>query len=70
MTLPTSDIEINYDDFFVNFADIADKYYLLCTMLDLVPDPGKLEALVKRNKLNLEQLNQFITDFPTLYEEL
>jgi len=70
VTLPTSDIEINYDDFFVNFADIADKYYLLCTMLDLVPDPGKLEALVKRNKLNLEQLNQFITDFPTLYEEL
>lgn len=54
--LPSTDIEISYEDFFVDFNKTSQAYQHLCDQLDLQPNAQLLGALIERNKKNLQQL--------------
>lgn len=55
-TLPSRDIEIKYQDFFVDFTKTADAYQRLCDHLNLQANNDLLYQLIDRNKKNLQQL--------------
>ena len=50
--LPSKDIEIFYDDFFVNFSRTPSAYKKLCADLNLTYDNVLLDRLIERNKKN------------------
>jgi hypothetical protein len=54
-TLPSNDIEILYKEFFVDFANTDLAYQKLCEQLQLHADAKLLDALIERNKKNLQQ---------------
>ena len=60
---PSSDIVIEYDDFFVNFDCTLDAYKQLCNQLKILPDMKKLDKLIERNKKNYLELKKFATNF-------
>lgn len=68
--LPSADIEIHYDDFFVNFSDTVNKYNLLCQQLDIIPNQYLIEQLIDRNKKNLNELLIYKEKFKELFESL
>ena len=53
---PSNDIEIMYEDFFINFDRTPDAYQTLCNQLQLNPTDQLLDALIDRNKKNLQHL--------------
>ena len=55
--LPSQDIEIFYNDFFVDFGKTQHAYLALCDKLHLLPRFDLLDALIERNKKNLAQQN-------------
>lgn len=59
-TLPSSDIEIRYNDFFCDFNQTATAYEKLCSQLKLMPDTLLLTALLERNKKNYQDLNNYL----------
>ena len=52
--LPSNDIEIMYRDFFVDFDRTPTAYQILCNQLQLTPNDQLLDALIDRNKKNLQ----------------
>jgi hypothetical protein len=52
--LPSTDIEIMYKDFFVDFDQTPLAYQNLCDQLQLIPHAQLLDALIDRNKKNLQ----------------
>jgi hypothetical protein len=54
--LPSTDIEIMYRDFFIDFDQTPDAYQTLCNQLQLNPNAQLLDALIDRNKKNLQHL--------------
>lgn len=58
--LPSQDVEINYQDFFVNFDHAESAYKQLCINLDIVPDAVLLDALIERNKKNWLALREYL----------
>jgi hypothetical protein len=52
--LPSTDIEIMYEDFFINFDQTPTAYQTLCSQLQLNPNVQLLDALINRNKKNLQ----------------
>ena len=52
-SLPSDDIEILYQDFFIDFTKTSDAYQRLCVELGLQPNLTLLDALIERNKKNL-----------------
>ena len=54
--LPSTDIEIMYQDFFVNFDQTPAAYQTLCNQLQLNPNVQLLNALIDRNRKNLQHL--------------
>jgi hypothetical protein len=52
--LPSNDIEILYGDFFVEFDRTPSAYQTLCNQLQLIPNAQLLDALIDRNKKNLQ----------------
>ena len=53
--LPSNDVEMLYQDFFINFDRTPAAYNQLCEQLHLTPDARLLNALIDRNKKNLQQ---------------
>jgi hypothetical protein len=53
-SLPSNDIEIMYEDFFVAFDQTPAAYQNLCKQLQLTPNAQLLDALIDRNKKNLQ----------------
>jgi len=53
---PSDDVEIMYEDFFINFDRTSAAYQTLCNQLQLSPNPQLLDALIDRNKKNLQHL--------------
>ena len=45
-----------YEDFFINFDRTSAAYQTLCNQLQLSPNPQLLDALIDRNKKNLQHL--------------
>jgi hypothetical protein len=68
--LPSADIEIYYDDFFVNFNNTVDKYNLLCHQLDIIPNHSLIEQLISRNTKNLKELLIYKEKFKEIFESL
>lgn len=58
--LPSQDVEISYQDFFVNFACAEQAYKQLCVDLDILPDAALLDALIERNKKNWQDLQEYL----------
>ena len=58
--LPSRDVEIDYQDFFVNFDNTKTAYQQLCVDLDMSPDITLLNALIDRNKKNWQDLQQYL----------
>ena len=58
--LPSQDIEINYQDFFVSFDRTEQAYKQLCIELDILPNTALLDALIKRNKKNWQDLQEHL----------
>lgn len=58
--LPSQDVEINYQDFFVNFDNVNTAYQQLCVDLNITPDIALLNALIDRNKKNWQDLQQYL----------
>jgi hypothetical protein len=58
--LPSQDVEINYQDFFVNFDNTKTAYQQLCVDLDMSPDIALLNALIDRNKKNWQDLQEYL----------
>ena len=56
--LPSQDVEINYQDFFVNFANTQTAYNQLCVDLGISPNITLLGALIDRNKKNWQDLQE------------
>jgi hypothetical protein len=54
--LPSDDVEIFYRDFFVDFDQTPVAYHVLCSQLQLQPNSKLLDALIDRNKKNLQHL--------------
>jgi hypothetical protein len=54
-SLPSNDIEILYKDFFVDLDNTALACQKLCEQLQLHADARLLDALIERNKKNLQQ---------------
>jgi hypothetical protein len=52
--LPSNDIEIMYRDFFVDFDQTPTAYQNLRSQLQLTPNAQLLDALIDRNKKNLQ----------------
>ena len=52
--LPSNDVEILYGDFFVEFDRTPTAYQTLCNQLQLTPNAQLLDALIDRNKKNLQ----------------
>ena len=48
--------EIMYQDFFVNFDQTPAAYQTLCNQLQLNPNVQLLDALIDRNRKNLQHL--------------
>lgn len=69
-TLPSNDLEILYEDFFVNFNKINDNYILLCNQLNITPQNELLERLVNRNRQNYKNLVQYKENFNKVFESL
>ena len=65
-TAPSKDIEINYENFFVNLDNLKDSYYNLCEQLNIVPIESVYELMLNRNKNNFEQLKEFIKNFENI----
>lgn len=68
--LPSTDIEISYNDFFVNFNNTVDKYNLLCHRLDIIPNHSLIEQLINRNTKNLKELLIYKEKFKEIFESL
>lgn len=67
---PSTDIAIEYDDFFVNFERTHEAYSKLCDQLEISPDIKKLATLVERNTKNQIELAKFKTTFKNVIEKL
>lgn len=67
---PSTDIAIEYDDFFVDFTRTPDAYKQLCEQLKILPDIEKLDKLIERNKKNYLELKKFATNFENLLKDL
>jgi len=52
--LPSDDIEIMYEDFFIDFKKTPKAYENLCDQLQLQPSVELLDALIDRNTKNLQ----------------
>jgi hypothetical protein len=52
--LPSQDVEILYEDFFIDFDRTPAAYQTLCSQLQLTPNAQLLDALIDRNKKNLQ----------------
>jgi hypothetical protein len=52
--LPSADLEIMYGDLFVDFTGTLAAYKQLCNQLEISPDLVLLDALVDRNRKNLQ----------------
>jgi hypothetical protein len=52
--LPSNDIEIMYEDFFIDFNKTHNAYKHLCDQLQLEPNFKLLDALIERNTKNLQ----------------
>lgn len=52
--LPSADLEIMYGDFFVDFTRTLTAYKQLCDQLEIPPNLVLLNALVDRNRKNLQ----------------
>jgi hypothetical protein len=59
-SLPSDDIEIMYEDFFINFERTPVSYKKLCDQLDLKPDANLLELLIDRNKKIFLNINGYL----------
>lgn len=59
--LPSTDIEIMYGDFFVNFAKTPDAYKQLCNQLEIPTNLALLDALVDRNRKNLQHHQEHLS---------
>lgn len=59
--LPSQDIEINYQDFFVDFDNTAQEYQKLCAELNISPNNKLLTALIERNKKNWQDLQEHLS---------
>lgn len=68
--LPSQDIEINYQDWFVNAHNTAKAYHQLCDQLKICPDADKLHTLTLKNDRNLKELELFVKNFDKLMETL
>jgi hypothetical protein len=55
-TMPSKDIQILYQDFFVEFDKTPDAYRQLCLQLNLEYNNSLLDCLIQRNKKNLQEL--------------
>lgn len=62
-TPPSSDVNILYDDFFINFSRSVESYDKLCNELSISPDYDHLDQLIKRNQTNFDQLTHFVKNF-------
>jgi hypothetical protein len=60
-TLPSNDIEIQYEDFFCNFDKTTHAYQTLCQELDIDPNHDLLSLLLDRNKKNYQSLNDHLS---------
>jgi hypothetical protein len=70
LTTPSSDITINYRDFFIEFTNTKSAYDKLCAELNFQPDYSKLDLLLARNKKNYLAVQKFIEQFNTTKETL
>lgn len=60
-SLPSSDIEIIYSDFFCDFDRTADAYKRLCSELTLPSNDTLISALLDRNKKNKQDLDKHLS---------
>jgi len=67
---PSTDIVIDYDDFFVDFDRTPSAYKQLCDQLEILPSTDKLDKLIHRNKKNYNDLKSFATNFNHYLKEL
>lgn len=67
--LPSNDISINYEDFFIKFDNIKNKYYNLCNALKLKADDKILRSMTQRNKKNYQQLIDFSNNFDIIKKD-
>lgn len=70
LTPPTSDVIIDYKDFFIDFSQTETAYTNMCNKLNIQPDNSKLNFLLVRNKKNYIELQEFIKNFDTIKENL
>ena len=63
---PSTDIEIDYGDFFVLFDKLKKSYYTLCNGLNIVPSEAIAEEMLIRNKRNLEEVTEFSKNFESI----
>jgi len=59
-SLPSDDVEIMYEDFFINFKQTSISYKKLCDQLDLQPNENLLELLIDRNKKNFLHIDGYL----------
>lgn len=59
--LPSNDIEISYEDFFVDLAKTPAAYEKLCSDLEITPDVVLLSALIERNKKNNQDYERHLS---------
>jgi hypothetical protein len=67
---PSTDIVIEYDDFFIDFERTPGAYKQLCDQLEILPSADKLDKLIHRNKKNYNDLKKFATNFNHYLKEL
>jgi hypothetical protein len=69
-TCPTNDITILYNDFFVSFDNMKEKYYNLCNSLNIQPNIDILNAMLIRNRKNLEEVTEFTKNFNAIKDRV
>lgn len=69
-TPPSKDLEINYENFFVNLDNLKESYYNLCEQLNIVPIDNVYELIFNRNKKNFDKLNEFIKNFENIKNQV
>lgn len=67
---PTNDITILYNDFFVSLDNMKEKYYTLCNSLNIQPNIDILNAMLIRNRKNLEEVTEFTKNFNAIKDRV